>query len=241
MPRFSIRIETRFENNNGSNNNVSTGLSESKQEVEKDRVIKEGGKVRKTKGKREIAIFSAVPRKNVHQIDVAITRKTSKAQNALLADLLTRCAGCWSLLPCCTLCTATAHKHTQTDIHKQMQVYLVPEFKRCNRGKTRNKNQHVRIQMVSRETLLKLLHATAGLHWLQYLQTCNLGSLGEHYEQPWHASFFKACMLEILKQSLTPSRFKDSSNHVFESLRSINQIFNLLQFYFMSPWEIFAD
>lgn len=34
--------------------------------------------------------FSLQHKEHVHQIDVPITRKTSKAQNAVLADLLTR-------------------------------------------------------------------------------------------------------------------------------------------------------
>lgn len=62
--------------------------------MEKDRVIKEEGEGEIDKGEREELQFSLQRHEKNHQIDVAITRKTSKAQNALLADLLTRCAGC---------------------------------------------------------------------------------------------------------------------------------------------------
>lgn len=43
----------------------------------------------KDKGEERNLQFSLQHKENVHQIDVAITRKTSKAQNAVLADLLT--------------------------------------------------------------------------------------------------------------------------------------------------------
>lgn len=68
------------------------------------------------RGKREIAIFSAA-QKNVHPIDVPITRKIGKAQNAVLADLLTTHAAALSTAAMPHFIQgecAYAHAHTHT-------------------------------------------------------------------------------------------------------------------------------
>lgn len=78
-------------------------------EGEKDGVIRVEGE-EKDKGKGRNCNLLC----NVHQIDVAITRKTRKAQNALLTDLLTSmqrvdhgCHGPFYSRPTCT------HTHSQ--------------------------------------------------------------------------------------------------------------------------------
>lgn len=186
FPRFSIRIETRFENNNGSNNNVSVGLNERRKEVKKTEWLKKrgvGGRRERQRGKRGIAIFSAEPqKKNVCQIDVAITRKTSKAQYALLADLLTRCAGCWSFLPCCIPCTANAHKHAQTFTSTSIgSLLLINDVIQESRETRPNMSEFTR-SCELRETLMNLVHVIAGVRSFQYLQICNSRSKEANYK-----------------------------------------------------------
>lgn len=80
--------------------------------AEKNRVIREEGE-ETDRGSGEKLQFSLQHYKNVHQIDAPVTRKTSKARNAVLADLLSRHAVCWSWLPRCILSKARKDTHRQ--------------------------------------------------------------------------------------------------------------------------------
>lgn len=65
--------------------------------------------------------FSLQPTENVNHIDVFITRKASKAQNAVLAALLTRHAAVVSTVV--MLHFVHTHKHTQKLSHNYNYVW----------------------------------------------------------------------------------------------------------------------
>lgn len=99
------------------------------------------------RGKREIAIFSAA-QKNVHPIDVPITRKIGKAQNAVLADLLTTHAAALSTAAMPHFIQgecAWTHTHKRTQSYTSTWNCVWPLCLCESRKEWSNKNQHVKI------------------------------------------------------------------------------------------------
>lgn len=135
LPKFSIRIETRFENNSGNNDNVSTTEKKPKGVRTMERLEKRGR--RTTRGRREIAIFSAALLKCSSNWWAHYKQNKQSTKHSIGRSINQTC----NMLIMAAMLHFVQGRHTHTHRGWNSQLFLGA----CVCTVSQNKTQHVKI------------------------------------------------------------------------------------------------